>query len=213
MPLEAEGDGDVTSAGEGQGIGIHQERSDGRDAARECEPIDCTDAGWSSQVMVLSLIQIIVHFARLRMLVTLIATKLNGMGQQQGPRMIRRLFALGAAAFFMASGVFLLSWTTVPGLAFPAANPISSEKSGGMLVITIQSPGDPGDWCPPGMSLCDASVCCKKGWRCCRGGCCPPQFRWACDTKRKCYRTKRAALRDGCPAYAVSICIKPRWAD
>ena len=45
------------------------------------------------------------------------------------------------------------------------------------------------------------------------GGCCPPQFRWACDMNRKCYRPKRAALRDGCPEYAVSVCIKPRWAD
>jgi hypothetical protein len=116
-------------------------------------------------------------------------------------------------AFYLVLGILLLTWQSLPGHAFPATQATGPAFTSDRLVAPVQSPGDPGDWCPPGMSLCDASVCCKKGWRCCRGGCCPPQFRWACDTEGKCYRSKQAALRDGCPEYAVSICIKPRWAD
>jgi hypothetical protein len=59
------------------------------------------------------------------------------MGQQQNQRMISRLFALGAAVLFMASGVFFLFWTTVPSLAFPAADFISYEKGSVLLQCRI----------------------------------------------------------------------------
>lgn len=98
-------------------------------------------------------------------------------------------------AFCLVLGILLLAWQSLPGHALPAKHATGPALASDRLVTPVQSPGDPGDWCPPGMSLCDASVCCKKGWRCCRGGCCPPQFRWACDTNRKCYRSK--ALRSG----------------
>ena len=116
-------------------------------------------------------------------------------------------------ALWLATAALSLAWLAAPSFGLPATHAVGPTTSIQTLVIPVQRHGDPGGWCPPGMSACDASVCCKKGWRCCRSGCCPPHLRWACDTKRKCYRTKRAALRDGCPPYAVSICIKPRWAD
>ena len=125
----------------------------------------------------------------------------------------RALSSLRAAASWLTAGALVVAWLSAPGLALPATHSGAPAPYGLGIVQSIQSYGDPGDWCPPGMSLCDASVCCKKGWRCCRGACCPPQYRWHCETKGKCYRSKQAALRAGCPAYAVSICIKPRWAD